>query len=149
MHFSDTNSSLCLGVCWINLSVCLSGAEEVDVKAGRSGVRENPPTERPTSRCGRCGCVRLCLRLCLVVDLTLTRLPWLPAEVEGNHIGGSVGTSTASHGETEVPTLPENVQQLVRSRPVGTSCSGHLLHLPEENHSFKLANHFCQEAALV
>lgn len=144
MHLSDTNTSLCLGVCWLNLSVCLSGAEEVDVKAGRSRDRENHPTERPTCSSGRCECVRLCLRLCLVA-LTLTRLPWLPAEVEGNHIGGSVGTSTASHGETEVPALPENVQELVRSHPVRTSCSGHL---PEEN-SFKLASHFWREAALV
>lgn len=144
-HFSDTNTSLCLGV---NLSVCPSGAEEVDVKAGRSGVRENRPTEGPPSSSGRCECVRLCLRLCLVVDFPLTRLPRLPAEVEGNHIGGSAGASAASHGETEVPALPENVQ-LVTSHPVGTSCSDHLPHLPEENNSFKLAAHFWREAKLV
>lgn len=149
MHFSDTNTGLCLGVCWIHLSVCPSGAEEVDVKAGRSGVRENRPTEGPTCSSGRCECVRLCLRLCLAGDLTLTRLPRLPAEVEGNHIGGSAGASAASHGETEVPALPENVQQLVRSHPVGTSCSDHLPHLPEEKNSFKLAAHFCREAELV
>lgn len=83
------------------------------------------------------------------MDLTLTRLPRLPAEVEGNHIGGSVGTSAASHGETEVPALPENVQQLVTSHPAGTSCPDHLPHHPEENNSFKLASHFWLEAALV
>lgn len=143
-----SSTSLCLCVCWINLSVCLSGAEEVDVKAGRSGDRENRPTERPTCSSGRCEYVRLCLHLCLVVDLTLTQLPRLPAEVEGNHIGGSVGTSAASHGETEVPALPENDQQLVRSHPVGTSCSDHLPHRPEENNSFKFTANFCLEAAL-
>lgn len=74
---------------------------------------------------------RTCLSLCLLLGLTLTRLPRSPAEVEGDHIGGSAGESAASYGETEVPALPENDQQPVRSHPAGifTSCPDRLLHL--------------------
>lgn len=110
-------------------SVCLEQKKLALKRDDQDSVRTLQLKDPDTAQVGVGAFARVCL--CLLLGFTLTRLPRSPAEVEGDHIGGSAGTSAASYGETEVPALPENDQQPVRSHPAGifTSCSGRLLHL--------------------
>ena len=74
--------------------------------------------------------VRL-IHVFVFLSVGLTWLPRLPTVVKGDHTGGSDGSSAGSHGEAEVPALPENPRQAVRSHPVAvsTSCPDRLLRL--------------------